>query len=254
MTNPWDSSPNQPGPEHHTPGMQNPWDNPQDARPQPTTPSGKNQPSGLLIGLIVLLALAIIAVLAWLFISGRPGDSTVAETVSPGTVTVVVTSQLEAPSTTERSTVTVTPTRSSIQTTTPTTPQSSARSVERSATPQPPAAVIPPAAQQAGLTATGWIDNSATRCRGNEDLIYAGRDSDAWITVCESGGQMTYRSDIFGGTLTAAVDPARSNPATGEFYVNASPSIIEVVGGGVEVTQDGSVIAQKSFPSAWVLY
>lgn len=250
MTNPWDSSPNQPGHEHHTPGMRNPWDNPQDA----TTPSGKNQPSGLLIGLIALLALAIIAVLAGLFISGRPGDSTAAETASPDTVTVVVTSQPVAPGTSERSTVTVTPTRSSIQTTTPTTPQSSARSVERSTTSQPLTAAIPLDAQRAGLSPYGWIDNSATRCRGNEDLIYAGRDSDAWITVCESGGQMTYRSDIFGGTLTAAVDPARSNPATGEFYVNASPSIIEVVGGGVEVTQDGSVIAQKSFPSAWVLY
>src|SRR5699024_12644842 len=84
------------------------------------------------------------AVLACQVIRGRPVHSTVAETVSPCTVTGVVTSQLEPPSTTERSTVTVTPTRSSIQTTTPTTPQSSARSVERSATPQPPAAVIPP--------------------------------------------------------------------------------------------------------------
>ncbi|BAC19694.1 hypothetical protein [Corynebacterium efficiens YS-314] len=254
MTNPWDSSPDQPGHEHHTPGMQNPWDNPQDAHPQPTTPPGKNQTSGLLIGLIILLSLVVIAVLAWLFIGGRPGDSTVAETASPDTVTVVVTTQPEAPSATERSTVTVAPTPSTLETAAPTTSQSSARSVERSTTPQPPVAVIPPAAQQAGLTATGWIDNSATRCRGNENLIYAGRDSDAWITVCEGGGQMTYRSNIFGGTLTATVDPARSNPATGEFYVNASPSIIEVVGGGVEVTQGGAVIAQKSFPSAWVMY
>ena len=254
MTNPWDNSTSQPGHEHHTPGMQNPWGNPQDAHPQPTTPPGKNKPSGLLIGLILLLTLVAIIVVSWLFIDGRPGDSTAGETPSPDTVTVVVTAQPEASSTSERSTVTVTPTRSSIQTTTPTTPQSSARSVERSTTSQPLTAAIPLDAQRAGLSPYGWIDNSATRCRGNEDLIYAGRDSDAWITVCESGGQMTYRSDIFGGTLTAAVDPARSNPATGEFYVNASPSIIEVVGGGVEVTQDGSVIAQKSFPSAWVLY
>lgn len=64
---------------------------------------------------------------------------------------------------------------------------------------------------------------------------------------------MTYRSDIFGGTLTATVDQSRSNPARGEFYVDASPSIIQVVGGGVEVFQGGTLIAEKNFPSAWVI-
>lgn len=286
MTNPWNDIGNQP--DNNPPGDHNPWGSPQDAapptmgwlpaHPQPpentadlnpvaTSSPRNNRIGGFLIGLISILTLTIIGLVAWLFLSGRMGDTPVNST-SPDAVTVVATSESEKAEPTQDSSVdnaaperqvqpdrpTVPSAQSTDAATAPNSPQASARSVERRATAQSPAVAIPSAAQQAGLTPNGWSDNAATRCGGNQNLVYAGRDNDAWITVCESGGQMTYRSDIFGGTLTAAVDPSRSNPAAGQFYINASPSIIEVVGGGVEVYQGGSLVAEKSFPSAWVLY
>lgn len=298
MSNPWNTSGIQPDnspwtkpgddSQRDTPGGQNPWSNPQEtvpptmgwrpAHPQPpentadlnpvaTSSPRNNRIGGFLIGLISILALTIIGLVAWLFLSGRMGDTPV-NSASPDAVPVVTTSESDKAEPAQDSSAdnvsperqvqpdqpTMPPAQSTEVAPAPNSPQASARSVERRTTAQSPAVAIPSAAQQAGLTANGWSDNAATRCGGNQNLIYAGRDNDAWITVCESGGQMTYRSDIFGGTLTATVDPNRSNPAAGQFYINASPSIIEVVGGGVEVYQGGSLVAEKSFPSAWVLY
>ncbi|WP_279192726.1 hypothetical protein [Corynebacterium stationis] len=237
--------------------------------PQAQFPVGKkNLLGGFLIGIIIVLALAIIGAVAWLYLSGRigtdeqgsPGGNDEAavqsaEPVNEESASAVLgipesTSAAAAPSeetSGEEPETTLEEENSDSESSGP------ARSVGRRPAAEPATPVLPEAARAAGLTSSGWSDNAATRCDSTQNLVYAGRDSDAWITVCESDGQMTYKSDIFGGTLTATVDQSRSNPARGEFYVDASPSIIQVVGGGVEVFQGGTLVAEKNFPSAWVI-
>lgn len=126
----------------------------------------------------------------------------------------------------------------------------SARSVQ----PAPsPADNFPAEARAAGLTATGWSDNAVTRCGAGESLVYAGRGTDAWVTVCAAGGGMTYRSDVFGGTLNMPVDRHRSNPANGSFTIPASPALIQVEGDQVLVYQDGRLVNSKNLPNAWLI-
>lgn len=114
--------------------------------------------------------------------------------------------------------------------------------------------VLPAPARSAGLNLSGWSDNAVTRCRSGEELIYAGKGTNAWVTVCRSGFEMTYRSDVFGGTLTSAVDLGQSNPAQGNFVIPVAPSTIRLSGDVVRVYQDGVEIATESLPNAWVLY
>lgn len=291
MTNPWNDPEKPEANNPWAPKENNPWDQAQDAAP-PTvgwgrsgegsrqafhedtdslgdaapveaTPRKKSRVGGFLIGLIMILALAIIAAVAWLYLSGRIGggdqeqpgedDGAIVQTVDPSA------EENDGSVTDEAENTTVSASSEPSQEVSTTAAEedeeagATARSVERRPSAEPVAPDLPEAAQSAGLTLSGWSDNAATRCNNSEELVYAGRDSDAWITVCEANGQMTYRSDIFGGTLTATVDQSRSNPSQGEFYVDAAPSIIEVVGGGVEVFQGGTLVAEKSFPSAWVL-
>lgn len=299
MSNPWNESDK---PSDDNPWAQsgsNPWDQRQDAAPptmgwvpadshppqttaentqdlgapvsMPSAPPKRNRVGGVLVGLIAVLALAIIGVVVWIFLSGRIGGAD-QNGSDNSEVTVVQTTEIATGEASgagfdkagsSANPETSAPPRAASPTVDDAnegegealnnSPSASARSVERSASAQPVAPALPAAAQQAGLISSGWSDNTATRCGGSQNLVYAGRDSDAWITVCESNGQMIYRSDIFGGTLSATVDQGRSNPNQGEFYIDASPSIIKVVGGGVEVFQSGTLIAEKNLPSAWVL-
>ena len=300
MTNPWNDPEK---PEAHNPWApkeSNPWSQPDEAAPptagwghatygsrqefhedtdslgdtgpvQPLPPAKKkNRLGGFLIGLVMVLALAIVASVAWLYLSGRigaggqdnsdRGEEAVAQSAEhlndesasagPGSSESSFAEASSDPSeeaSSEESEVASSEENNDDET------GEAARSVGRRASAEPAEPELPEAARGAGLTMSGWSDNAATRCDSSQNLVYAGRDSDAWITVCESNGQMTYRSDIFGGTLTATVDQSRSNPSRGEFYVDASPSIIQVVGGGVEVFQGGTLIAEKNFPSAWVI-
>ena len=295
MSNPWNESGK---PSDNNPWDQpgsNPWAPPQDAAPPtmgwgaadshppqestkstqdlgspvitPSVPSKRNRVGGFLVGLIVVLALAIIGAVVWLFLSGQLGGADQNDSDS-SEVAVVQTTETatgessgagfdnagssenpDASASPQAPSPTVDDTDEALNN----SQSASARSVERRTSAPPVTPALPAAAQQAGLTPSGWSDNTATRCSGAENLVYAGRDSDAWITVCKSGSQMIYRSDIFGGAFSASVDQARSNPDQGEFYIDASPSIIKVVGGGVEVFEGSALIAEKNLPSAWVL-
>lgn len=299
MSNPW-NGPEKPEENNPwAPKENNPWEQPDDSAPPtagwghagygsqqqfhedtdslgdagsvqaPSPVKKKNRLGGFLIGLIMVLALAIIAAVAWLYLSGRigAGEQGSSEGNEEAVVQTAELSNEESASAAPGSSESAPASASSDPSEEASEEQpedvsseehndeesgETARSVGRPAT-EPAAPELPEAARGAGLTLSGWSDNAATRCDSSQNLVYAGRDSDAWITVCESNGQMTYRSDIFGGTLTATVDQSRSNPARGEFYVDASPSIIQVVGGGVEVFQGGTLIAEKNFPSAWVI-
>lgn len=291
MTNPWNES-DQPADDNPWgQARNNPWDQPQEQAPPtagwatadwgapqephedtddlrnaafvtspPPPPQKKNRAGAILAGFVIFLALVTIAAVAWLFLSGRLGTEEPSrgdDSVAP----VVETSEVAEESTEEsaeaeeengdvtQDSVAAQPSEVSASR----VDSSETRRVERLPQAQPVEPSLPAAAEQEGLTLSGWSDNAATRCSGSEELVYAGRASDAWITVCESNGVMTYRSDIFDGTLTDTVDSGRSNPSQGEFYIDADPSIIRVVGGGVEVYQGGSLVADKQLPSAWVL-
>lgn len=94
-----------------------------------------------------------------------------------------------------------------------------------------------------GALSYGWAENPSVNCAGNEDLVYAGRGDDAWVTVCRAGdGAMTYRSDVFGGNLTAPVSAA--HPAAGQFTVDAAPSVISINNSQLLVHQNGRVVSQ----------
>lgn len=269
-TNPW-GQPQEAAPA--TAGWSSePADNTQDFVPVSAPPKKTNRVGGFLIGLIIVLALAIIGAVAWLFFSGRLGEGTPASSGDPESVVVTASDSANAgadsevrasditdagqpasPSREASATSSAAATRDEDADSSEDSTQASARSIERRTTSQSEPAAIPEAAQAAGLTATGWSDNTSTRCAATENLVYAGRDTDAWITVCESNGQLTYRSDIFGGTLAQPVNLGRSNPQLGEFHIDAAPSTIKVVGGGVEVFQNNALIAEKNLPSAWIL-
>lgn len=273
MTNPWN--------DHEKPEANNPWA-PKDTAPstaewgdenfsnqqqfdetgfledagtmESVPPTGNSNRLGMiLVGLIIVLALAVIGVVAWLYLSGRMGSGEQESSGQEEMVAQAVESSSEE-SSSEEADESESPSESFSEE--PSQEEESgaaAHSVGRQPSAKPVVTQLPDEAREAGLTLSGWSDNSATRCTSSENLVYAGRASDAWITVCESNGEMTYRSDIFGGTLVGEVDQSRSNPERGEFYVDASPAVINVVGGGVEVLQDGEIIAEKNFPSAWVL-
>lgn len=104
----------------------------------------------------------------------------------------------------------------------------------------------------AGLTASGWSDNSTTRCGGGETLRYAGRGGGNWVTVCSSGGSMTYRGNVFDGSLTRAVDAGDSNPGAGQFTVPADPSTIVIDGSNLYVYQGGDVVSNAYFSETYI--
>ena len=104
-----------------------------------------------------------------------------------------------------------------------------------------------------GATSYGWADNASVSCRANEDLIFAGRGDNAWVTVCESDdGHMTYRSDIFGGNLTAAVTGA--DPTAGQFTIEAAPSVISLNKSQLVVYQDGVTVTSAILTDVRVLF
>lgn len=104
----------------------------------------------------------------------------------------------------------------------------------------------------AGLTASGWSDNSTTRCAGGETLQYAGRGGGNWVTVCSSGSALTYRGNVFDGSLTRAVDVSQSSPSAGQFTVPADPSTIVINGSNLAVYQDGEVVSTAYFSETFI--
>lgn len=204
----------------------------------------KKSPVGVLLAVIAVLLAAILAVLGWFYFStqGAGGQNT---TAAPQTVTTVAEAVGEegAAVPTTMSTMVVPP---------PAAERDSNRITENIAPTTSAAEVIGAAARADGVTARGWVDNSSVNCASGETLIYAARGEDAWVTVCSSGANQTYRSNIFGGTLTAPVVRGQSNPAAGYFTVNAAPATIIVRGAGLTVEQDGQVISSAALPVAWV--
>lgn len=237
-TNPWAAMNAPPAPPQGPPPV------PPQGRPPQYLPMGptqqvatKKSPVGVLLAVIAVLLAAILAVLGWFYFStqGSGGQNT---TAAPQTVTTVaeaagetLSTMVAPPSPTERD---------------------SSRITESITPPTSAAAVIGAEARADGVTARGWADNASVNCASGETLIYAARGEAAWVTVCSGGGSQTYRSDIFGGTLTAPVVPGQSNPATGYFTVNAAPATIVVRGAGLTVEQDGQVISAAALPVAWV--
>lgn len=65
---------------------------------------------------------------------------------------------------------------------------------------------------------------------------------------------MTYRSAIFGGTLSMPVDMPQSDPSTPYFHVSASPSVIRTYKDKLSVTQDDIVVAREELSNSWLLY
>lgn len=121
---------------------------------------------------------------------------------------------------------------------------------------QPPtlrSALFPQPPTLRGVNERDWSGNGAVDCAPGEQLIYAARGDDAWVAVGKSGsGAMTYRPEVFGGTLTAPVTPGSADPASGRFMVDASSAVINVQGPGLIVEQDGQVISSATLPVAWV--
>lgn len=210
---------------------------PGDAAPQPMAPGlgkPKKSPVVILIAVVVVLLLAVAGVLAYLLVNGTSLDNNARQSPVTATSTVVVEE-------------TVSPSASSG----PVQSQSQNQSPQARPTPSSEPAV-PAAARAAGVTSSGWADNASVDCAAGEDLIYAGRGNSAWVTVCESGsGQMTYRSDVFDGNLTANVTAA--NPGVGQFIIDAAPSLIAVENDVLRVYQDGAMVSEEQLPSSWVL-
>src|SRR5699024_6690833 len=214
----------------------------------------KNSRVGMiLVGLVVVLTLAVIGVVAWLYLSGRMGAGEQESSGQEEMVAQAVESSSEE-SSSEEADESESPSESFSEE--PSQEEESgaeAHSVGRQPSAKPVVTQLPDEAREAGLTLSGWSDNSATRCTSSENLIYAGRAGDASMTVCESNGEMPLRFDGFEGTVVGVVDQPHSNPGRGAFFVDASPAVINGDGCGVEVLQEGKIIAEKTFPSAWVL-
>lgn len=245
MSNSWDTNPwnEQPAPQTREQG----WDQPPQTQQWGTAaapPQRRRGAAGILVALIAVLAVAIAGVVAYLFLNGNLGGNGVA-TSSPGTIvvesTVVETAGPVADDAGEDA-----PEAAPAPAATATRAQSQPR-------PQQQSSGLPAAAQSAGLTLKGWSDNSATRCHAAEGLIYAGKGDNAWVTVCGEGGQLTYRSDVFGGTLAMPVDMSQSDPANGYFVIPASPSNILLSGDRVLVYQDDILVASENLPEAWII-
>lgn len=223
--------------------------NSHDNFPQPHSPGAvatKRNPIGILVGVIVVLLLAIAGVVTYILVSATSAGTATSSAPATATSTVVVADSLLPPAQRAPDHTRDTAVNS------PAPVEPSAQPAPRSQSAAPVAPAIPAGAQEAGVTGSGWADNPTVNCGAAEDLVYAGRGDSAWVTVCESGsGQLTYRSDIFDGNLTAEVTAA--DPAAGQFTVEAAPSRIIVAGDVVRVYQDNSLVAEEPLPSAWVI-
>lgn len=232
------------------------------ATPYPEETRSKRSPVGWLIAIILVVLIAIIAVLAYLFITSTSSSEKVeqaqtadsaltdaadgsGETLSGGLLGGATTEQSLATEDTDE--VTAEPESVEVA-----TPLSSAKPSSQSLTDiriresESVDSSIP------GATSYGWADNASVSCRANEDLIFAGRGDNAWVTVCESGdGHMTYRSDIFGGNLTAAVTGA--DPTAGQFTVEAAPSVISLNKSQLIVYQNGATVTSAVLTDVRVL-
>ncbi|MDO5669653.1 MAG: hypothetical protein Q4G50_06590 [Corynebacterium sp.] len=210
MSNPWDHNPQtQPTPEY----QQYP---PQYSQAQPKRGGAM---VGVLIAVVAVLAIAAVSLLGWLlYTSGVFGSST-SSAPAGGTVVVqstVVETQEPQPEPEEETTTHRT-------TTTRTTTATTQREAPESSVP--------------GLRADGWDDNTITRCGGGESLVYAGRGDNAWITICDGAGGLTYRSWVFDGHLN---EPAtQTNP--GRFVVDVTPNRIVVDYDVVDIYTNGTL-------------
>ncbi|MGP6174997.1 hypothetical protein [Corynebacterium sp. A21] len=234
----------------------NPWGAPREQNDFPTavvTNAGKNNTVRVLGTVVVLLLLAIAAATGWLLSNGGlPGGGSSNAAWGPSEEALTVTPPAATDSG-EASQMIGEPERVPSTHSEVSAADRDANRLSEAPAPAPQPGAIPAAAQADGVNERGWASNGAVNCASGEELIYAARGSDAWVTVCESGsGAMTYRSDIFGGTLTAPVMPGASNPASGRFMVDASPAVINVQGAGLIVEQDGQVISRAALPVAWV--
>lgn len=214
MSNPWDnSSPTQPTPEwQQYPPQQ------QYSQPQPKRGGGM---VGVLIAVVAVVAVATVSLLGWLLYSSGVFGSSPGSAPAGGTVvvqsTVVETQEAEPEPEEETTTRRTTTTR-----TTTATPERET---------QEPVSSIP------GLRADGWDDNTITRCGGGESLVYAGRGDNAWITVCDGAGGLTYRSWVFNGNLT---EPA-TQTGPGRFVVDVAPNRIVVDDNVINIYTNGTL-------------
>lgn len=212
----------------------------------PGAAATKRNPIGIVLGIIVVLLLAIAGVVTYMLVSATSSGSATGSAPITATSTVVVANSAQPPA--QRA-----PEDTWDTATNPDVPaEPSAQPAPRTGTTAPVAPSIPAGAQEAGVTGSGWVDNPSVNCGANEDLVYAGRGDSAWVTVCESdGGRLTYRSDIFDGSLTAEVTAA--DLAVGRFTVDAAPSRIIVEGDVVRVYQDNNLVAEEPLPSSWLI-
>ena len=205
-------------------------DNPWATQREPA--SGPTGSTGVIVVVTILATVVVIlAAFAAYLIFGRGGgtETRAAETSATSAPPAVVETVVE----TVEETVTAAP-----ATTAPTTTSSTTS----------------PAPEVAGLTARGWTASPVIRCGGGESVRYAARDgAGSYITVCSSGNSMTYRSDIFGGTLEMPVDAGASAPSQGYFSVPAGQHRIVIDGDRLEVREGSSVVNSADFAFFYVM-
>lgn len=101
----------------------------------------------------------------------------------------------------------------------------------------------------AGLGEHGWTSgHTYADCHGSERVVFAGTGPDGRAIICQDqAGTLIYRSAIFGGEFTGSI----IGQDGGNYYVDASPSIIVVTPSGISVREGGGLAATADFSDSW---
>ena len=199
---------------------------------QPEQKRGISGPTTALIALLTVLVLALLGVVAYLFL--RPGGPS-----GDGQARGVVASS--------SSTTAAQPSQSPVTETAFTTPpQRETVTVTREApAPRP----NPSAGYPSGADYSGWLDNRQARCNAGDPATMIGRTTQASFSICinPDNGRYYYRGSA-GGSGVEVDDPV---VAGGTATVANNGVVYSISPAGMVIYEDGTVISSQSMVSFW---
>lgn len=202
--------------------------------------SGSGSSAGViaLIAFLTVLVLALLGVVAYLFLrpgglSGEPADPVpgAAETSSSSSPTT---------RTTPRATTEATPTTTSERTSEPTT-VTVTRTQEETRDPG--------TAYPAGADRSGWMSNSQARCNAGDPAAMIGRTDQASFSICVNpdNGRYYYRGSA-GGSGVEVDDPVVSGRTAS---VTNNGVLYSISPDGMTIFENGAVISDQQMRQFW---